>query len=158
MRRALSIAVLATAVVAALACAGGDEEAPKMAPGTPPDPAGSSAKPQEPTGPCADDCMLLLEHDVQDLQKGGFCETCPSDGCDGWPREKLSCDQVDFLRNCMYARLGYTFSKAEEWREVFDKEDWYQPREDFSWDEVSRVQVRNANWLKDRRSKRDCVR
>jgi len=155
--RALSIAVLATAVVAALACAGGSEEAPQMAPGTPPDPAGSSAEPPQ-TGPCADDCMLLLEHDVRDLQKGGFCETCPSDGCEGWPRETLSCDQVDFLRNCMYARLGYTFSKAEEWREVFDKEDWYQPREDFSWDEVSGVQVRNANWLKDRRSKRDCVR
>ena len=95
---------------------------------------------------------------MRDLKKGSYCETCPSDGCDGWPPEKLSCDQVDFLRNCMYARLGYTFSKAEEWREEFDKKDWYEPRDDFEWSDVSALQVRNANWLKDRRKRRDCVR
>jgi hypothetical protein len=49
--------------------------------------------------------------------KGSYCDTCGGD-CKGWPREPLGCDEVDDLRNCMYARLGYTFDNAEEWREA----------------------------------------
>jgi hypothetical protein len=144
-----------------LACASGDPPKPKMAPATPPDPApaaGAAPAPKAAAGPCTDDCLLLLEKDARDLQNGGFCDDCPSDGCSGWPREPLTCEEVDYLRNCMYARLGYTFDKAEEWREVFDKEAWYEPNERFRWDDVSSVQVRNANWLKKKKDRRDCVR
>jgi hypothetical protein len=64
---------------------------------------------------------------------------------------------VDYLRNCIYARLGYAFDTAPEWREVFDKEPWYVPSSDFSWSDVSRGQVRNAKRLKTMSERRDCA-
>lgn len=166
VRRRPSPIALALAVVAmvGLACASGSEPAPKMAPATPPDPAPAAgaaparAPATQAGGICTDDCLLLLEQDSRDLRKGGTCGDCPGDDCSSWPREPLTCEQVDFLRNCMYARLGYTFDKAEEWREVFDKEPWYVPKDDFRWGDVSPLQVRNANWLKKKKDRRDCVR
>ena len=155
-RRPLIAAAAVVLGTFTLACAAGEPPPPTVAPATPPDPVAEPSAAALPAV-CTDDCLLLLEQDARDLMKGSYCDTCGGD-CPGWPREPLGCDEVDYLRNCMYARLGYTFDKAEEWREVFDKEDWYQPRDDFRWGDVSPLQVRNANWLKKKRERRDCVR
>jgi hypothetical protein len=148
-------------LASSLACGLGQPppEAPAFAPATPPDPA-----PTAPPAPtiCTDDCLLVLEHDLDDLEDGLFCELCGASdptACEsGWPRQQLTCDQVDYLRNCIYARLGYDFDTAPEWREVFDQESWYTPRDDFSWSDVNRVQVANAKDLKRKHDRRDCVR
>lgn len=137
-----------------LACSTGPAEPePILVPPTPGEPA--------PSGPCGDDCLLLLEHDYRKLEQGGYCEICGpevSDACDRtWPSEtRLGCDDADYLRNCMYARLGYTFDKAPEWRQVFDKEAWYEPNEEFSWSDVTPVQSKNATRLKKMVENRAC--
>lgn len=124
------------------------DKGPIPVPPTPPDPV-----PVAPAGPCGDDCLLLMDHDYDELTKDGFCEACKDEvpgACDReWPApDPVSCDDIDYLRNCMYARLGYTFSNAPEWRQVFEGEDWYEADEGFRWEDVPRQQARNASQLK----------
>jgi len=159
--RVTTTAILLLTLGSVLACAVGPQQPPPpaIAPGTPPAP----APPPKPAPTiCTDDCLLLLEHDFDDLEDGSFCDLCgPTDAtaCEtGWPRQRLTCDQVDYLRNCIYARLGYEFDTAPEWREVFDQEAWYTPRSDFAWSDVTPVQVANAKDLKRKHDRRDCVR
>ncbi len=163
-----------------LACGGFGQvtgpRAPVMVPGTPPaqgapTPAPAVApaapapapEPAAPTGPCADDCLLLMEHRYEDLASGGYCELCGDQdplACElDWPSSDLMpCDEFDRLRNCIYARLGYDFEGAPEWRAVFDQEPWYEPDPKFRWSNVSKVQVANANTLKEIVRKRRCAR
>lgn len=161
VRRAPSLVAALAVVLAVLGCASGPEAppAPAVAPGTPPDP--TPAAPPVPTV-CTDDCLLLLEHDYDDLVDGSYCQVCgdsdPEVCSKGWPTEPLTCERVDYLRNCIYARLGYPFDTAPEWREVFDKEPWYTPRDGFRWSDVSPVQAANAKDLKAKSERRDCLR
>jgi len=143
-----------------LACASGpEEEPPLVAPATPPSP-----EPPPPPAPteCTDTCLLLLAHDSRALEDGGYCELCggtqPAACDEGFALSKLKCDDMDYVRNCMYARLGYTFSGDDEWRAVFEQEGWYEPRKSFRWSDVDRLQVRNAKRLKAASEARRCVR
>jgi len=158
--RVISHVVAGIVGVACLACAAGPEETgPLVAPATPPAP-----EPPAPQGPpeCGDPCLLLLVHDSRELEDGGYCELCgevdPAACTDGFALRDLTCDRMDWVRNCMYARLGYTFSGDEAWREVFDAEGWYAPREDFRWSDVDRTQVRNAKRLKSLEESGRCAR
>lgn len=129
--------------VQALLTGGSDQQV--IVPGTPPAPEPGSGD----TSSCGDPCGILLEHDFQELRDGAYCDLCgDSDptACKGEWLTGLSCVQYDWLRNCMYARLGYDFD-GSDWREVFDEEPWYRPDPAFSWDNVTAVQVRNAKAL-----------
>ncbi len=112
---------------------------------------------------CADDCLLLLDHPHAALQDGGFCDLCGEhvpEACElDWPSgDVMPCDRADWLRNCLYARLGYDFDTAPEWRVVLDDEPWYAPDPAFSWSAVSPVRSANVKWLKRLVSKRQCPR
>jgi len=149
-----AVGVLVAVGVASLACVSGPvkEEAPLVAPGTPPSPTPPPAP--APTGPpeCQDNCLLLLIHDSKTLESGGYCEVCGDaveGACDeGYALRAMGCDEMDYVRNCMYARLGYTFEDNDDWRAVFEKKHWYQPRSDFRWADIDRSQLRNAKRLK----------
>ncbi|MCB9685529.1 MAG: YARHG domain-containing protein [Alphaproteobacteria bacterium] len=121
-----------------LACAT-TPEPEKIAPGTPP-------APPAPPAPACEPCIAMLDTPIDELP----------DGC-GIP-DGATCDDLDRLRNCMYARLGYDFSDNPSWREVFEKEPWYTPDPAFRWEDVTRVQKRNAQILWDRVERRRCAR
>lgn len=110
-------------------------------------------------GTC-DPCSLLMEHDVHALRDGKACELCGATDpavCDGWPEpDVVSCERYDWLRNCIYARLGYDFETAPEWRRVFDEEPWYRPDPKFTWKRVTSIQKRNAEELQDLAKGRSC--
>jgi hypothetical protein len=104
-----------------------------------------------------------MEHDFEDLRSGKACDLCGTQDpmiCDeGWPEAGTpDCDTYDYLRNCIYARLGYDFETAEEWRVTFSEEDWYAADPDFSWSRVTPVQKRNATVLRDLVKARRCRR
>jgi hypothetical protein len=151
--------------------AGGTPTATAPAPGAPapavgtPAPAPPEPEPQydEPPIPCSDDCLLLLDFKYEELERGGYCALCGpyvEGACDqDWPSdERLSCERYDYLRNCIYARLGYQFETAPEWRRVFDQESWYTPDPNFEWSRVTPVQVENAKTLKGIVQRRRCKR
>lgn len=183
MRSRATVGAVVALACSVLACAGAapEPDGPVIAPGTPiageaeaaPATDGAAAgevateAPAPPADPapayCSDDCLLLLEHDYSELQDGKYCDLCgPHDdnACSlDWPSSDLmACDRFDFLRNCIYARLGYEFDSAPEWREVFDKEPWYQPDPKFDWSRVTPVQAGNAKTLKAIVSRRQCSR
>ena len=154
LRAAPFVALLA----AGLACASGPGEAPpppRIAPATGPGPA-----PVEVPGPC-DPCVLLLHNDLAELIDGGFCRLCGEQNpaaCEGFPHAPpVTCAEYDWLRNCMYARLGYDFEGAEEWRVEFEDEGWYRPDPAFRFSRVSGVQADNARGLKEIVRDGDCV-
>lgn len=180
--------VLASVILGSLfACGRGEPEkkgpvlvpgtpvaAPGAVPSAPPAPAGSehvalptidippTPAPIVSTEPdSCEPCSLLMEFDYDDLKEGRACELCgdKTAACEGWPEPGTpSCDQLDWLRNCLYARLGYDFETAEDWRVVFDQEPWYTADPDFSWDRVNAVQKRNATQLRNLVKRRRCAR
>lgn len=136
--RSRNVSVLLVSFGWALACATGP--APEaIAPGTPP-------APPAPVAPECEPCVAMLDTALADLPDG--CGV-PDDG---------TCDEIDRLRNCMYARLGYDFSDNPSWREVFDREPWYTPDPAFRWENVTKLQKRNAQILWDRVERRRCRR
>ena len=104
-----------------------------------------------------------MEHEFAELKSGQACTLCGSTDpliCDeGWPEPGTpDCDTFDYLRNCMYARLGYGFDTAEEWRVTFSEEAWYTPDPGFEWSRVTPLQKRNARVLRDLVKQRRCRR
>lgn len=107
-----------------------------------------------------DPCALLMKYEFEDLKNGKACELCGTENlhvCEGWPSVAPACSTYDKLRNCIYARLGYDFEAAPEWKEVFAKEDWYKPDPDFDWNRVSPVQQENAETLRMLVKRKQCA-
>jgi hypothetical protein len=146
--------------------AGGAEAGTPAVADVAPEPAAAPAPAEpaaEPPIPCSDDCLLLLDYAYDELSRGQYCELCGpyvEEACElDWPSsDVMACEQYDYLRNCIYARLGYTFETAPEWRRVFDKESWYTPDPRFEWSRVSALQAANAKELKRIVSRRQCER
>lgn len=144
------------------------DQTPVLVPGTVPDGKDGTEpvapEPPVPTqpGPCADACLLLLDHDYDELVDGKYCKICESENPEAcrekWPEDPLTCERVDWLRNCIYARLGYEFDTKPDWRRKFDAESWYKPDRNFSWDKVTPVQASNAKRLRSITKKRKCKR
>jgi len=81
----------------------------------------------------------------QELQRNGAPAACRGE----WPlTDAATCYDVDKLRNCIYARLGYDFPKSPQWRTAFDREPWYRVDPAFDWDNVTPIQAQNAKALK----------
>ncbi|MCB9679030.1 MAG: YARHG domain-containing protein, partial [Alphaproteobacteria bacterium] len=111
-------------------------------------------------GSC-DACSLLMQHDFDALKAGKACDLCGAADptvCEGWPEPGMvGCETYDWLRNCIYARLGYDFNTAEEWRVTFEQEPWYVPDPRFKWERVTPLQQENARILRELVKKRRCV-
>lgn len=162
MTRTRAIQVFFVLLLSA-ACAGAGPSEPLPAP-PPPLPGTAGATTPEPRvdgGPDCDPCALLMEHDFDALSKGEACRICgevdPS-VCESWPPQGTTCATYDEYRNCIYARLGYGFETAPEWRTVFQRESWYQEDPAFTWDRVTPLQERNAHALRERVRRRRCSR
>jgi hypothetical protein len=143
------LAAVALLVAATLACATGPAEPPKIAPATAPA-AGAASTPCDP-------CVLLMTQKFGDLRTGGWCEKC-GECSEPFPRAEVTCKELDHLRNCIFARLGYGFEDAPEWRTVFDAEPWYVADPTFDWERVDEVQEYNARVLRDLVSGKRCER
>ncbi|MBN1492241.1 MAG: YARHG domain-containing protein, partial [Phycisphaerae bacterium] len=64
-----------------------------------------------------------------------------------------SCDAYDELRNCIFARFGYVFSKPK-WQKQFGKLPWYKPDPSFKEDKLPAVAKANVKKLKQLKAKR----
>jgi len=100
---------------------------------------------------CASPCRLLSKYSLEELRGKGYCNICGSadaNACGGEnPFSASTCDQHDFLRNCVYANRGYAFKKTK-WQERFGAFDWYKVRSDFSESEFSKTESRNIAALR----------
>jgi uncharacterized protein len=117
----------------------------------------ASGKPELDARTCSDPCALLTVAAYDDLVAGAcklrkkhdttFCEI-------DFPWSDVpSCDAYDELRNCIYARFGYVFSKTK-WQEQFGKQPWYKPDPSFTEAKLPPVAKANVQKLKDLKAKR----
>jgi formylglycine-generating enzyme required for sulfatase activity len=117
---------------------------------------------------CGDACSLLVLFAYDELAKHacemcseygmrGFCEDGPYDGtretADFPFSPSTSCDQYDELRNCIFARFGYVFSKPK-WQQQFGKLPWYKPDPSFTEAKLPAVAKANVQKLKDLKAKK----
>ncbi|MCB9780997.1 MAG: YARHG domain-containing protein [Alphaproteobacteria bacterium] len=105
---------------------------------------------------CADDSLALIRWDYDQLHSS-FSDLCCGPGkltddgrCEmDWPFNDVpSCDAYSALRNGIFARYGYPFTK-KEWQDAFGKQPWYQRREDFDSSWLTKVATANVQRLKD---------
>lgn len=114
---------------------------------------------------CADDCLLLTRHDVHTL-KHRFKDICCRPGltpedprCETgvWPFPKESpCEGWKRLEMCVYAKHGYVFKDDSPWKDVFEKEPWYQERGAFSASDMTILVKRNTLALRSFEDGNDC--
>ncbi|MEZ4315864.1 MAG: YARHG domain-containing protein [Myxococcota bacterium] len=159
----------------ALACGGSaPAEGPSPDPAPPPAPVPAPPAAAGPVDPLAGKSLaeicgsnlVLLKWTVDDLSST-FHEKCcvpgglPGDAIDcelDWPFSDVpDCSAWDDMRNGIFARYGYVFTKLE-WQERFAKEPWYAPRPDFDASWMNDVAKQNVEALKKRaRDKVSCL-
>ncbi len=93
---------------------------------------------------CASPCLLLKTTSYDSAGKE-YCARCGKTNaaaCDGsWP-SKITCEDSDALRNCIYASYGRPFT-TKKWQEQFGKLGWYKP--DPSYADTRLAPVASAN-------------
>jgi hypothetical protein len=106
---------------------------------------------------CGDPCALLTLHAYDDLVANAckLCKKHDNTFCEmDFPWNDVpACDAYDELRNCIYARFGYVFSKPK-WQEQFGKLPWYKPDPSFTEAKLPSVAKANVQKLKDLKAKR----
>ncbi len=106
---------------------------------------------------CADACALLTAYAYDELVAHAcqICEAVDDTFCQvDFPFNDVpSCEAYDELRNCIFARFGYVFSKPE-WQQRFGKLPWYRPDPKFSEAKLPPVVKANVQKLKDLKAKR----
>jgi formylglycine-generating enzyme required for sulfatase activity len=128
------------------------------APGAPAaSPAPPAGKPELSAQTCGDPCALLTLYAYDDLAANA-CKICKKHDrtfCEmDFPFSDVpSCDAYDELRNCVYARFGYVFSKPK-WQQQFGKMPWYKPDPAFTEAKLPPVAKANVQKLKDLKAKR----
>lgn len=60
----------------------------------------------------------------------------------------LDSDELAYMRNCIYARRGYSF-KDKEWRYTFEQKDWYMPTCIDVRDKLTDIEVTNIELIYD---------
>jgi formylglycine-generating enzyme required for sulfatase activity len=117
----------------------------------------ASAKPGLGAESCGDPCALLTLYSYDELTKNAckLCKKYDDTFCEmDFPFNDVpSCDAYDELRNCVYARFGYVFSKPK-WQEQFSKASWYKPDPSFSEAKLPAVAKANVQKLKDLKAKK----
>jgi hypothetical protein len=106
---------------------------------------------------CGDPCALLTLYSYDELTKNAckLCKKYDDTFCEmDFPFNDVpSCDAYDELRNCIYARFGYVFSKPK-WQEQFSKAAWYKPDPSFTEAKLPAVAKANVQKLKDLKAKK----
>ncbi len=117
----------------------------------------ASTKPSLDAETCADACALLTRVSYDELTKNacGLCKKHDDTFCTmDFPFSDVpSCEAYDELRNCIFARFGYVFSKPK-WREQFGKAPWYKPDPSFTEAKLPAVAKSNVQKLKDLKAKK----
>jgi formylglycine-generating enzyme required for sulfatase activity len=120
-------------------------------------PKAAAGKPGLDAATCGDACALLTRYDYDDLVANAckLCKKYDDTFCEmDFPWNDVpACDAYDELRNCIFARFGYVFSKAK-WREQFGKLPWYKPDPSFTEAKLPPVAKANVQKLKERKAKR----
>ena len=109
---------------------------------------------------CSSDDLALIRWSFEDLQNG-FANLCCANGgledgrCElDWPFSDVpGCDVYDDMRNGIFARYGYPFTK-KEWQDRFEKTSWYKKRSDFKAEWLSEKATENVQKLKDLKKNR----
>ncbi|MCB9670469.1 MAG: YARHG domain-containing protein [Alphaproteobacteria bacterium] len=106
---------------------------------------------------CGSDALLLIRHDYADLASGGYHKLCCGPGMLGedegmcgldWPFNDVpSCEAWASMRNAVFARYGYVFTK-EKWQKRFEGQPWYRKNPAFDPSQMSEVARRNTALLK----------
>ena len=117
----------------------------------------TSAKPGANEQTCGDACALLTLYAYDDLAANA-CKICKDYdktfcGMDFPFGDVPGCDAYDELRNCVFARFGYVFSKPK-WQQQFGKLPWYRPDPAFTEAKLPPVAKANVQKLKDLKAKR----
>jgi hypothetical protein len=119
--------------------------------------ASAAGKPGLDAATCGDPCALLTLYPYDELVKNAcrickkhdktFCET-------DFPFSDVpACEAYDELRNCIYARFGYVFSKPK-WQRQFGKLPWYKPDPSFTEAKLPAAAKANVRKLKDLKAKK----
>jgi len=120
-------------------------------------PALSQVKPVLDAETCADACALLTRYAYDFLIENAcsICKKYDKTYCEmDFPFNDVpSCDAYDELRNCVYARFGYVFSKPR-WQQQFSKLPWYKPDAGFSEAKLPPLAKANIKKLKELKAKR----
>jgi formylglycine-generating enzyme required for sulfatase activity len=119
--------------------------------------AASAGKPAANEQICGDACALLTLYAYDDLVANA-CKICKKYdkmfcGMDFPFGDVPACDAYDELRNCVFARYGYVFSKPQ-WQQRFAKLPWYKPDPAFTEAKLPPVVKANIQKLKDLKAKR----
>jgi formylglycine-generating enzyme len=106
---------------------------------------------------CGDPCALLTRFAYDDLVANAckICGKVDDTFCTvDFPWNDVpSCDAYDELRNCVYARFGYVFSKPR-WQQQFASRPWYRADPAFSEAKLPSVVRANVQKLKELKAKR----
>ena len=145
--------MLTIALTALLAACGSGRAGEQHTPAgrSPPDPFAGKTTAQF----CADDSLVLVKWDFDQAQRDFHRLCCGKDGlgddlrCElDWPFSDVpSCTAWASLRNGIYARYGYPFTKAE-WQKTYAATPWYERREDFEASWLPAVAAANVEKLK----------
>lgn len=124
-----------------------DAGAPASAGGKAGDLAAAAAPGPDKATMCASRCLLLTRYSLAELEGGRHEKEC------GVPlMQGTGCDQLDAMRNCIYAAHGYRFEK-KRWRDKFSATSWYHPDPTFDETKLSRLETANIRALRDRATK-----
>ncbi|MBN1492242.1 MAG: ankyrin repeat domain-containing protein [Phycisphaerae bacterium] len=106
---------------------------------------------------CGDACALLTLYSFDELASNAckICKKYDDTFCEiDFPFNDVpSCDAYDELRNCIFARFGYVFSKPK-WQKQFGKAAWYKPDPSFTEAKLPAVAKANVQKLKQLKAKR----
>jgi len=124
-------------------------------------PALTAGKPGLDAETCADPCALLTLYAYDELAANAckLCKKYDDTFCEmSFPFNDVpACDAYDELRNCVFARFGYVFSKPK-WQQQFSKMPWYKPDPTFTEAKLPPVAKANVQRLKDLKAKRQGCR
>jgi uncharacterized protein len=135
----------------------GSAQASPPAPATTSSPSGTAAAGLD-AQTCRDACALLTRYAFDDLAANAckMCRKLDDTYCESdfpW-NDVPPCEAYDELRNCIYARFGYVFSKPK-WQKQFGKLPWYKPDPAFTEAKLPPVAKANVQKLKELKATRE---
>ncbi|MEL7147748.1 MAG: YARHG domain-containing protein, partial [Bacteroidota bacterium] len=74
------------------------------------------------------------------------------EGQNMWVADHLSIEDLDIMRNEIFAEYGYKF-KTEKWQKYFSKQSWYQPKYDDVNDLLTDIDKANVQFILEMKEK-----
>ena len=115
---------------------------------------------------CMSDSLLLIKWPYDQIQQDYNALCCTDGGLPedhercimDWPSsDVMACDGYDEMRNSIFARYGRSF-KTQKWQQSFSKTDWYEIRENYTDEWLSKTAHGNVKQLlKMKQDKTNCM-